>query len=253
MRSGLTWPPVPLRYLRHSARRPGVGGRAPSRATARSATNRVTARVAGGAWSCSSGCAEAALSGATRSAAAASDSPALRSTADPSRPRSGYGTSMKHSCSTSSAPASTGERASPRGCGAGTAGERVADRARPLPAADGAGARGEREWGGRVCPAGARRRARRLGRAAGERQRDALTLAWHRLDPWPDTVAGLTRLKRASGSRRAPPATSPVGELARPPACRGTRSRRRRSPAPISPTRGSTAPPARSASNRARR
>ncbi|KAF1030066.1 MAG: (S)-2-haloacid dehalogenase 4A [Burkholderia plantarii] len=25
---------------------------------------------------------------------------------------------------------------------------------------------------------------------------DALTLAWHRLDPWPDTVAGLTRLKR---------------------------------------------------------
>lgn len=26
--------------------------------------------------------------------------------------------------------------------------------------------------------------------------RDALTLAWHRLDPWPDVVAGLTRLKR---------------------------------------------------------
>jgi 2-haloacid dehalogenase len=26
--------------------------------------------------------------------------------------------------------------------------------------------------------------------------RDELTLAWHRLDPWPDTVAGLTRLKR---------------------------------------------------------
>lgn len=25
--------------------------------------------------------------------------------------------------------------------------------------------------------------------------RDELTLAWHRLDPWPDTVAGLTRLK----------------------------------------------------------
>ena len=25
--------------------------------------------------------------------------------------------------------------------------------------------------------------------------RDALTLAWHRLDPWPDVVAGLTRLK----------------------------------------------------------
>jgi 2-haloacid dehalogenase len=26
-------------------------------------------------------------------------------------------------------------------------------------------------------------------------QRDELTLAWHRLDPWPDTVRGLTRLK----------------------------------------------------------
>jgi 2-haloacid dehalogenase len=25
--------------------------------------------------------------------------------------------------------------------------------------------------------------------------RDELTLAWHRLDPWPDTVPGLTRLK----------------------------------------------------------
>ena len=25
---------------------------------------------------------------------------------------------------------------------------------------------------------------------------DALTLAWHRLDPWPDVVAGLTRLKQ---------------------------------------------------------
>jgi 2-haloacid dehalogenase len=26
-------------------------------------------------------------------------------------------------------------------------------------------------------------------------ERDTLTLAWHRLDPWPDSVAGLTRLK----------------------------------------------------------
>src|SRR4051812_15581251 len=26
-------------------------------------------------------------------------------------------------------------------------------------------------------------------------QRDELNLVWHRLDPWPDTVAGLTRLK----------------------------------------------------------
>lgn len=28
--------------------------------------------------------------------------------------------------------------------------------------------------------------------------RDELTLAWHRLDPWPDTVPGLTRLKAAA-------------------------------------------------------
>jgi 2-haloacid dehalogenase len=30
----------------------------------------------------------------------------------------------------------------------------------------------------------------------GERELDDLNRAWHRLDPWPDTVAGLTRLKR---------------------------------------------------------
>lgn len=29
-----------------------------------------------------------------------------------------------------------------------------------------------------------------------EAERDDLNRAWHRLDPWPDTVAGLTRLKR---------------------------------------------------------
>jgi len=29
-------------------------------------------------------------------------------------------------------------------------------------------------------------------------ERDEFTLAWHRLDPWPDTVAGLTRLKTRS-------------------------------------------------------
>lgn len=29
-----------------------------------------------------------------------------------------------------------------------------------------------------------------------EATRQTLNLAWHRLDPWPDTVAGLTRLKR---------------------------------------------------------
>lgn len=32
--------------------------------------------------------------------------------------------------------------------------------------------------------------------ALGEAALDALTRAWHRLDPWPDAVAGLTRLKR---------------------------------------------------------
>ena len=35
-----------------------------------------------------------------------------------------------------------------------------------------------------------------LGLELGEAERDELTRAWHRLDPWPDTVAGLTRLKR---------------------------------------------------------
>jgi 2-haloacid dehalogenase len=35
-----------------------------------------------------------------------------------------------------------------------------------------------------------------LGLALGEAERDELTLAWHRLDPWPDTVRGLTRLKQ---------------------------------------------------------
>jgi 2-haloacid dehalogenase len=35
-----------------------------------------------------------------------------------------------------------------------------------------------------------------LGLELREAERTALTLAWHRLDPWPDTVAGLTRLKR---------------------------------------------------------
>ena len=34
-----------------------------------------------------------------------------------------------------------------------------------------------------------------LGLELGTTERDALTLAWHRLDPWPDTVPGLARLK----------------------------------------------------------
>ena len=32
--------------------------------------------------------------------------------------------------------------------------------------------------------------------AIGDKRLHDLTLAWHRLDPWPDAVAGLTRLKR---------------------------------------------------------
>jgi 2-haloacid dehalogenase len=32
--------------------------------------------------------------------------------------------------------------------------------------------------------------------AVGPGDRDALTLAWHRLDPWPDTLEGLRRLRR---------------------------------------------------------
>ena len=32
--------------------------------------------------------------------------------------------------------------------------------------------------------------------AVGDERLHDLTLAWHRLDPWPDAVAGLTRLKR---------------------------------------------------------
>jgi len=36
----------------------------------------------------------------------------------------------------------------------------------------------------------------RHGVALDEERRHELTLAWHRLDPWPDAVEGLTRLKR---------------------------------------------------------
>lgn len=35
-----------------------------------------------------------------------------------------------------------------------------------------------------------------MGLALGETERQALTQAWHQLDPWPDSVEGLTRLKR---------------------------------------------------------
>jgi 2-haloacid dehalogenase len=80
----------------------------------------------------------------------------------------------------------------------GLPGERVADawRARYQPQMETV-RRGEREW---VVLDVLHREALDdvlddLGLELGERERDALTLAWHRLDPWPDTVAGLTRLK----------------------------------------------------------
>jgi len=46
------------------------------------------------------------------------------------------------------------------------------------------------------------------GLALGEAERAALNLAWHRLDPWPDAVPGLWRLKR-----RWPVATLSNGNL----------------------------------------
>jgi 2-haloacid dehalogenase len=80
----------------------------------------------------------------------------------------------------------------------GLPGERVADawRARYQPQMETVRS-GEREW---VVLDVLHREALDdvlddLGLELGERERDALTLAWHRLDPWPDTVAGLTRLK----------------------------------------------------------
>jgi 2-haloacid dehalogenase len=36
---------------------------------------------------------------------------------------------------------------------------------------------------------------RAAGASVGDEDVDALNRAWHRLDPWPDSVAGLTRLK----------------------------------------------------------
>ncbi|HYH90770.1 MAG TPA: haloacid dehalogenase type II [Solirubrobacteraceae bacterium] len=81
----------------------------------------------------------------------------------------------------------------------GLPGEPVADawRARYQPQLETV-RRGEREW---VVLDVLHREAlddvlAELGLDLDPLQRDALTLAWHRLDPWPDTVAGLTRLKR---------------------------------------------------------
>ena len=109
----------------------------------------------------------------------------------------------------------------------------------------------------RAAPRGARRRARRArARASTPAERDELTLAWHRLDPWPDTVAGPHAAEAAlRRSRRAPTATSRSRSTSRAtPGCRGTRSSAPRSPAPTSPTRASTARASpRSGSSRARR
>ena len=81
----------------------------------------------------------------------------------------------------------------------GLPGEPVADawRARYQPQLETV-RRGEREW---VVLDVLHREAlddvlAELGLDLDPPERDALTLAWHRLDPWPDTVAGLTRLKR---------------------------------------------------------
>ena len=81
----------------------------------------------------------------------------------------------------------------------GLPGEAVADawRARYQPQLETV-RRGEREW---VTLDVLHREAlddvlAELGLELGASQRDELTLAWHRLDPWPDSVEGLTRLKR---------------------------------------------------------
>ena len=81
----------------------------------------------------------------------------------------------------------------------GLPGERVADawRARYQPQLETV-RRGEREW---VVLDVLHREAlddvlAGLGLDLPRAERDALNLAWHRLDPWPDTVAGLARLKR---------------------------------------------------------
>ena len=81
----------------------------------------------------------------------------------------------------------------------GLPGEPVADawRARYQPQLETV-RRGEREW---VVLDVLHREAldevlAELGLDLPAEQRDELTLAWHRLDPWPDTVPGLTRLKR---------------------------------------------------------
>ena len=80
----------------------------------------------------------------------------------------------------------------------GLPGERLADawRARYQPQLETV-RRGEREW---VVLDVLHRDALddvldELGLELGTAERDELTLAWHRLDPWPDTVPGLTRLK----------------------------------------------------------
>ena len=73
-----------------------------------------------------------------------------------------------------------------------------------------------------------------------EADRDDLTFAWHQLDPWPDVVAGLTRLKtryiiapNSNGTSRSWCAWPGA------PVCPGTRSWGRKSRKPISRSRRS--------------
>ena len=139
----------------------------------------------------------------------------------------------------------------------GLPGERVADawRARYQPQLETVRS-GEREW---VVLDVLHREALddvldELGLELGRTERDALTLAWHRLDPGPTPSPGLARLKEryviapCSNGHIAQSVTSPAT-----PACRGTRSSAPRSPARTSPTRASTSRASRrSASSRPR-
>ena len=143
-------------------------------------------------------------------------------------------------------------------------GESVVDWARvrrrlagPLRPADGDRAQRRAALGepGRAAPRGARRRAAPVrADAVTPDDRDRMTLAWHRLDPWPDVGEGLLRLRqrvcRAVLERHI---ALQVG-LARHGGCPGTPSSAPRSPARTSPTPPSTCAASRpSGSGRRRR
>ena len=90
-------------------------------------------------------------------------------------------------------------------CGSGPLRRRLA---RPLPAGDGGGAQRARarSRARRAAPGEPRRAAaaiRHPSRRVRRPSSTSSTCAWHRLDPWPDAVAGLTRLKHALRHRDA--------------------------------------------------